>query len=280
MLLWASAFVVIRDQGSVFSPGAMAVLRLVFGLLVLTPLWLVTRRRGGTPRPSRRALLFIALYGAAWFGGYTVALNWAELHLDAGTAALLVNVAPLLVAAFAGLFLGEGFSRPVLTGMAIGFAGVVVITAGGTGAEADVVGIVLGLLTAVLYAAGVLLQKVALHTVDAVTTTWLGAVAGLVVTLPFVPTAVQELGDAAPSDIALIAYLGIGPTAIAFTTWAYALARTSASTMAATTLVVPAIVIVLSWLFLGEVPTPLRVVGGALCLLGVAVSRGLVRLSR
>jgi drug/metabolite transporter (DMT)-like permease len=68
-------------------------------------------------------------------------------------------------------------------------------------------------------------------------------------------------------------YLGVFPTALAFTTWAYALARTTASRMGATTYAVPALVVAMSWAFLGEVPGAVTLVGGALCLAGVAVSR-------
>jgi drug/metabolite transporter (DMT)-like permease len=73
--------------------------------------------------------------------------------------------------------------------------------------------------------------------------------------------------------LAGVVFLGIGPTAIAFLTWAYALNRTDAGKMAATTLAVPAIAILLSWLFLGEVPTLLGFIGGSLALGGVAISR-------
>ena len=48
--------------------------------------------------------------GVLWFGAYNVALNAAERHVDAGTAALLVNVAPMLIAVLAGVMLKEGFA--------------------------------------------------------------------------------------------------------------------------------------------------------------------------
>ncbi len=283
VVLWASAFVVIRDLGPVFSPGAMAFLRLLFGVIALTVILVITRVRmaGRTtpaPRwPHGRALGLVIAYGVAWFGGYSVLLNWAEQHLDAGTAALLVNFAPIIVAVYAGFFLGEGFTRSLVVGIVVAFSGVVLITVGGDSAHADWLGLMLGLMTAVLYAAGVLLQKVALREVDAVMATWLGAVAGLVATLPFAPAAVRELGAASAGELVAIVFLGVGPTAIAFTTWAYALSRTNAGAMAATTLVVPAIVIGMSWLFLGELPSALRIVGGVLCLAGVAIGRGLLR---
>ncbi|MDH3050157.1 DMT family transporter [Gordonia alkanivorans] len=288
VVLWASAFVGIRALGESFSPGAMAFLRLLAAVLPLTVIVLAVRLRrrsvGGDDRPVTtrfprgRPLMLVIAYGVAWFAGYTILLNWAEQHLDAGTAALLVNLAPILVAVAAGLFFGEGFPRHLVIGMTIAFAGVVLIATGGsatTDAHADWLGVLLGIAAAVLYAAGVLIQKSALRTVDALTATWLGALAGLVATLPFAPTAVTELARADASAIAAVIYLGVGPTAIAFSTWAYALARTDAGAMAATTLVVPAIVIVMSWALLDELPTGVGIVGGVLCIGGVAIARRL-----
>ncbi|WP_037075396.1 DMT family transporter [Pseudonocardia spinosispora] len=277
VLLWASAFVVIRSVGDVLSPGALAFSRLLVASVALVLLALRYRR----PIPRGRALGFVIGYGVLWFAGYTVLLNWAEQHLDAGTAALLVNFAPILVAIIAGFLFRDGFPRPVIVGMVIAFAGVIVIAIGGDGSDVvDALGIVLGLITAVLYAAGVLMQKVALRSVDAITATWVGCVSGLVATLPFAPQAIGELAHAPGSAIAGVVYLGIGPTAIAFTTWAYALARTDAGRMAATTLCAPAVAVLLSWATLGEVPTALGLLGGALCLTGVAISRRTPRAPR
>jgi drug/metabolite transporter (DMT)-like permease len=270
VLLWSSSFVVIRFVGETLSPGAMAFTRLAAGAVVLVVIALRYRR----PIPRGRALGLVIGYGLLWFAAYTVLLNWAEQHLDAGTAALLVNFAPILVAVFAGFFMGEGFPKPLVIGILIAFAGVLLIALGGSGgSHNDELGIILGLITAVLYAAGVLMQKVALRTVDAVTATWVGCLAGLLATVPFAPQAIDELADASAGAITGVIFLGVGPTAIAFLTWAYALTRTDAGKMAATTLAVPAIAIGLSWLFLGEVPTPLGLVGGAMALTGVAISR-------
>ena len=70
-----------------------------------------------------------------------------------------------------------------------------------------------------------------------------------------------------------VVYLGLFPTAIAFATWAYALNRMSAGSLSSSSYLVPGIAVLLSWLLLGEVPAPLAFTGGALCLLGVAVTR-------
>jgi drug/metabolite transporter (DMT)-like permease len=93
------------------------------------------------------------------------------------------------------------------------------------------------------------------------------------VCLPFAPGLVTELGHAQPSNVAWLVYLGLFPTAIGFVTWAFALSRTRAGQLGSTTYLVPVVVIVISWLILGEVPTPLALAGGALCIGGVVVAR-------
>ena len=270
LLLWASAFVEIRSVGAVLAPGAMVFVRLLVGAIVLGLVALRYRR----PLPRGRALRLVLGYGVLWFAGYGFTLNWAEQHLDAGTAAMLVNIAPILVAVVAGVVFGDGFPRPVVAGMLVAFGGVVLIAAGSeSDAGVDSLGVLLALLAAVLYAAAVLLQKVALRTVDAVTATWVACLAGLAASTPFAGQAVGELSGAPASAVLGLVYLGVGPSAIAFTTWAYALARSDAGRLAATTLCLPALAVLMSWAALDEVPTALGLAGGALCVAGVAISR-------
>ncbi len=281
VVLWASAFIGIRGAGPHFDPGALALLRMVVGALALGLIVL----RHGFRLPERRHWLLIAAWGVAWFCIYNVALNSAELTLDAGTAAMVVNLAPLMVVVFSGLFLGEGFPRPLLIGAPIAFLGVVLIgLSSSKGAGLDITGLALALLAAVMYAGCTLLQKRLLTSgVDATTLTWLGAVAGTVALLPWTGRLIGDLQSAPIDAVLWVVYLGIFPTAVAFTTWAYVLQRTSAGQTSATTYVVPAIAIVMSWLILGEVPTLMMFIGGALCLLGVVVTRmrwGAARRSR
>jgi drug/metabolite transporter (DMT)-like permease len=269
LVLWASAFIAIRAIGESISPGPLALGRQLVGAVVLVAIAVV--RRPPLPRP--RALALIAAYGVLWFAGYTLVLNIAERHLDAGTVAMLVNIAPLLVALAAGVLLKEGFPRPLMVGIGIAFTGVVIIATGGIGADSEPIGIVLGILAATLYASGVLVQKVALRSADALSATWIGCVVGAMVLLPFLPQTVVELTDAPTPAVLGVVYLGVFPTAVAFLLWAYVLKRSSAGATASATLAVPAIVVLLSWLLLGELPTVFGMVGGALCLAGVAWSR-------
>jgi drug/metabolite transporter (DMT)-like permease len=270
VLLWASAFVAIRSAGAHYSPGALALGRLFAGSVVLVAVLLV-RREGW---PARAAWPGIVASGVLWFGVYMVALNWGEQEVDAGTAAMLVNVGPVLVALLAGWLLREGFTPRVLTGIAVSFAGAVVVgfSMAGEG-RASVLGVLLCVVAAVGYAVGVVSQKPALHHGSAIQITTFGCLVGMVACLPFAGQLVADASVAPLSATLNVIYLGVFPTGLAFTTWAYALARTEAAKMGATTYVVPALVIVMSWLVLSEVPGWLTLVGGVICLAGVAVSR-------
>ena len=84
---------------------------------------------------------------------------------------------------------------------------------------------------------------------------------------------VSQVSDAPLSATLNVVYLGLFPTALAFSTWAYALGRMDAGTLGVTTYIVPPLVILLGWLVLDEVPAALALVGGAVCLVGVALSR-------
>ncbi|MBE9926419.1 DMT family transporter [Cellulosimicrobium cellulans] len=274
VLLWASAFIGVRAAGHDYTPGSLALGRQLAGSLGLTAIvavrWLRSGHRPVLPRG--RVLAGVLAWGVGWFSLYNLALNAAEQHLDAGTTALLVNVAPVLVAVLAGVLLGEGFPRRLLVGMASAFAGVAIIAAATSSGERDVVGVALGLTAAVLYATGATSQKRLLGHVDALTMTWVGCLAGTVALLPFAPALAADAAAAPPSSTWAVVLLGLGPTAVAFTTWGYALSRLSAGRAAATTYLVPPLVVVLSWLVLAEVPAPVTLAGGALCLAGVAVA--------
>ena len=270
VVLWASAFVAIRSGGRYFDPGALALGRLLAGSVVLGAVWLA--RGGGWP--PRAAWPGIVCGGVLWFGVYMVALNWGEQHVDAGTAAMVVNIGPVLIAVLGGWLLREGFPRRLLAGMAVSFAGAVVVGLSESGGgRASLLGVGMCLLAAVSYATAVVAQKPALRHASALQVTTFGCFIGTLATLPFAGRLVSQAAAAPlPATLTLV-YLGVFPTALAFTTWAYALSRTTAGKMGATTYVVPALVVVMSWTILGQTPKALGFLGGALCLAGVAVSR-------
>ena len=270
VVLWASAFVSIRSAAASYSPGALALGRLVVATAVLG-VFLSVRREGW---PRRAAWPGIIASGVLWFGVYMVALNWGEQTVDAGTAAMVVGIGPLLVALLAGWLLREGLPRPLLVGMVVSFAGVIVVgLSQSSGGRTSVTGVLLCAAAAVSLAGGVVAQKPALRHASPWQVTTFGCAVGAVACLPFAGSLVSDLADAPLSATLNMVYLGLFPTAVAFSTWAYALSHSTTGRMAATTYAIPAVAIVLSWAFLGEVPTWAALAGGFLCLFGVAIAR-------
>ena len=271
LVLWASAFVAIRHLGESFSPGALSLGRLVVGAVCLGAVALSR----GMPRPTGREWASIVAIGVLWFGIYNVALNAGELRVDAGTAVMLIQVSPLLIALLAATFLNERFTVYLGLGLALAFAGVALI-ATATGDQSggrDVVGVVLCLVAAVVYSISLVLQKPLVARISALHVTWLACTVGAVVCLPFAGQLVDEARDASAVDLWWVVYLGVFPTAIAFTTFAYALRTMSASNLGVTTYLVPPITILMGWLLLDETPPGMAYVGGVLALVGVAVAR-------
>ena len=269
LLAWASAFIGIRAVGPDLSPGALALGRLAVGTVVLA--LLQSRRRWVRPTGAEWRLL--AVCGVGWFGVYNLALNAAEQHLDAGTTAMLVNIGPVLIAVLAGLLLGEGFPRWLLAGIAVAFGGVLLIGLGTRRAGADLAGSLLCIVAAVTYAAGVVAQKPLLRRLPGLQVTGTSCGLGTLVCLPWTGVLVDELTRAPASAVVWAGYLGVVPTALAFSAWAYALARTDAGRLGVSTYLVPPLVVLLGWALLDEVPPALAVLGGAVCLAGVALSR-------
>lgn len=269
VVLWASAFVGIRAAGRSFSPGALALGRLMVGSVLLGAVAL------SRPflRLSRREFALLVLAGVLWFGVYNVVLNEAERRVDAGTAAMLVLVAPIIVVTLAAVFLKERTTPNLLLGGALAFAGVLVIGLATSSGSASLVGVILCLVAALSSAVGVVAEKPVLNRISALQVTWVCCAVGALFCLPYAPLLVRELKVAPAGGVAWLLFLGAFPTSIAFTTWAYALARGSAGRLAATAYLVPPIAIVMSWMILGEVPRLIAVLGGALCLVGVYIAR-------
>ncbi len=153
MTLWGSAFVAIRTAGGTFSPGSIALGRLLVSSAVLTAVAVRRNER----LPAWRDLPPVVVSGVLWLALYSITLNAAERRVDAGTSAMVVNTGPLLIAILAGVFLGEGFPRRLFGGCAVAFAGCVLIGLGTAGSGAGgALGIGLLVVAALAYALAVL----------------------------------------------------------------------------------------------------------------------------
>ena len=274
LVFWASAFVAIRHLGHDFTPGSLSLGRLLVGSVCLA----VVALSRGVVRPTQREWLPLVVIGLLWFGLYNVALNAGERMVDAGTAAMLIQVAPVLIAFLAAVFLSERFTVTLGIGLALAFSGVALIALSSPSSEpidggSYTVGVLLCLVSALAYAISLVLQKPLVGRLSAIQVTWLACTIGAISCLPFAGDLVSQARDAPASSIWWLVYLGVFPTAIAFSTYAFALKHMNASSLGVTTYLVPPITIVLGVIFLSEAPPTMAYAGGALALVGVAVAR-------
>jgi len=223
---------------------------------------------------TRRDGAVLVVVGVLLFGVYNIAINAGTARVDAGTAALVTQVSPIAIALLAVLMLGERLTGQVLLGMVLAFLGVATIAVGAsTTMEGDLWGVVLCLVAAFSYAISAVLEKPLVTRLPALQITWVACTVGAVMCLPFAGSLQREALVASTTNLGWLVFLGVGPTAVAFAAFAFALRHMSASALAIATYLIPPLTIVMSVLLLSEAPSGATYVGGALTLVGVAVAQ-------
>ena len=272
VLLWASAFPAITVAVRGLGPAGLAVARLAVASAALAAVapWLGVRR----PRP--RDLPLIALCGLAGMTGYQLLLNAGERVVPAGTASLLVATAPVYASLLAVAFLGERSTRRRWAGSAVALAGTVLIAAShglGFGVSALIV-----LAAAVLQGIFHTAQKPLLARYTGFEVTAYAMWAGTAFILPWTGSLLRALWGAGPhaggAAIGSAVFLGLAPSAAGFVLWAYAMARMDVGRVTVGLYLVPAAAIGISLIWLGQVPGPAELAGGAIALAGVMLASG------
>ena len=258
VFFWASAYAGIRAVMDAYGPGQVALARLLVASVVLG-LYAAAIRM---PMPDRGDLPAIALSGLLAFAVYHVALNYGEVTVGAGAAGVLIATAPVFTALLAAVFLGERLRPLGWVGMAVSFVGAALISLDQGGGFALDPGAFLILVYAVCVSIYFVFQKPYLRKYGALAFTTYAVCAGTLFALPFLPgLATQALTAPAGTTLTLV-YLGLFPTALAYVTYAYAMSRMDAS-------VAVCFLYLIAWVWLGEMPTVLAVVGGFIALAGV-----------
>ncbi|WP_025274711.1 DMT family transporter [Haloglycomyces albus] len=275
---WSSAFVFTRYLRLEFDPVSIAMWRNLIAAVILIGISLVAARWNAAVRrdpvlPRGRQWIYVVLCGIGWFFVYHVALNYGVHFIDAGTASILINIGPLFIISFAVLIYGETASRNLVVGVSMAFVGVMLIGfSSDSSTEVSWVGVALCTAAAGLYAFGALTQKPLLRHASALRVTIWTATAGSLAAVPFT-VAVADYSEVSASGWWMLVYLGVIPTAVGFVAWAYAVNQIGASVAGSFTYLIPPLAIAMGWIFLGEFPAMLALIGSGVCLLGVIVAK-------
>ncbi|HEY0444479.1 MAG TPA: DMT family transporter, partial [Candidatus Limnocylindrales bacterium] len=274
MVLWAANFIVVKSAIGVIPPIAFAFIR--FAAASVTLLILLKWREGSIGLP-RRDILPIAALGALGFGIYQSLWPTALQTISAGDSALIIASTPVLTALFAVVARSDVLTPGKLLGAIVSFAGVAVVIAGAQRLDlaASIGGDLLTLAAAVCWAlysafgAPVLRRHSPLRT-----TTWAIIFGTICLTIPGIlqiqTIDTSRVGAATIGAVLYSAFLSAGVSNVVVFHGIWLLGPTRVT---AFQFLVPAIAVVLAAIFLGDAIRPAQIIGGAIIVLGVVVTR-------
>ena len=265
LLFWASAFVGIRAALDSYSPGHLAVFRYLIASFVLLVIALFLQIK----LPQKKHIPMIMLNGLLGIAIYHSALNFGELHVSAGVASFIINAVPIFTAILAYIFLNERLKKYAWIGILISFFGVTLIVFVDGLAFNFSSGGLLVLLAAFCQSAYFVLQKPYLKIYSPLEYTTYVIWAGTILMFVFLPGLDLAIEKASIEDTLAVIYLGIFPGALGYIFFAYVLSKISASRTGSYVFIVPVLTIIIAWIWLGEIPGIISLVGGSLAIVGV-----------
>jgi drug/metabolite transporter (DMT)-like permease len=266
VVLWASAFPAVRVGLDGYGPFGLSVLRLAVAsvaLLLAAPLL-------GVRLPKRKDLPLIALCGLTGMTAYQLLLNWGEVHVPAGTASLLVATAPVFSAGLAAVWLGERLTGRKIAGSVVALAGSALIAVSGGTVQYSAAAWVL-LAAAAVQGVYHFATKPLLRTYSGLEVACYAIWAGTIFSLPLAPEAVRGIAHAPLGATLAVLFLALLPSAVGFVLWGYGVARYSVTVATAALYLVPVVAVAVSFVWLGEVPRPIELIGGAVSIAGVVL---------
>ncbi len=266
IIAWGMSWVSVRTVLTELDAGQVGAMRYLIASAVMLPVWLWR----GRPLPARSDLGLVALLGLFGFCFYNLGINFGEKTVDAGTGSLLISFQPILVIVIGVLLRREVVSLVAWIGILISMAGVIMTAIGGSVGLTLNLGTMLILGAALSSAIQTLINKALTrryHALDVTTwAIWIGTI-GL---LPFSHDLPEAWGRLSTNGLLHLIFLGVVPAALCYTIFAWVLTQVPIATAMSAVYAIPVFSLIFGWLMLGEHPTTLTLIGGAVTIVGVA----------
>lgn len=268
LIPWAAAFAGIRAGLHDYSPGHLTLFRFLIASATLGIYALWVRM----PLPQRRDWPQIFLLGFLGITTYHTALNYGQVTVAAGPAALLIACGPVITALLSYFFLNERLSALGWVGITIAFSGASLIAIGShpDGFRFEP-GSLLVLLSALVTSIYFVFQRGLAKKYGPLNFTAYSIWAGTLPLIVFFPGLFAQVAHASSAATWSVIFLGVLPGGLNYLTWNYALSKIPPSRVTSFLYINPLLATLIAYFWLGEVPTALEFVGGAVALAGVIV---------
>ena len=273
VVAWGMSWVNVRAVLPEVGAGQLGAMRYLIASAVMLPIWLLR----GRPLPARSDWPTVACLGLFGFCLYNLGINYGERTVNAGTGSMLISCIPVLVILLGVLTGREKVGMLAWLGIGLSMGGVVLTAAGSEAGLTFNLGSLLILGAALCAAIQTLISKSLTQRYAAVDVTtwaiWLGTL-GL---LPFSHDLVGVAGRLTGLGWVHLVFLGMVPAALCYTIWSWVLVKLPITTVMSAVYAIPVFSVLFGWLILGEQPSMMTLLGGAVTLAGVAWVQTLTR---
>ncbi|HDJ1295543.1 TPA: DMT family transporter [Staphylococcus aureus] len=269
IILWGSAFPMIKIALNDFSAESLSAFRLILATIILLPFVIIKK----LPTPELRDIPAIFILGFCGFVIYHTALNFGETLISAGISGILVSTTPIFSSALAYIFLKEHFSKWNWLSSLVAFIGISIISISKDDyTTINVLGVFIILLASFSESLYFTFQKKYIEKYGFIAFTLYTIMASSPFMLIFIPEIINDIHGATFTSIVSVLYLAIFPTIIPYVLLAYIVKSVGVSDATMSLYLTPIVSLLLSYLLLDELPTTLAIIGGIITLLGVSLS--------
>ncbi|WP_448574159.1 DMT family transporter [Staphylococcus aureus] len=269
IILWGSAFPMIKIALNDFSAESLSAFRLILATIILLPFVIIKK----LPTPELRDIPVIFILGFCGFVIYHTALNFGETLISAGISGILVSTTPIFSSALAYIFLKEHFSKWNWLSSLVAFIGISIISISKDDyTTINVLGVFIILLASFSESLYFTFQKKYIEKYGFIAFTLYTIMASSPFMLIFIPEIINDIHGATFTSIVSVLYLAIFPTIIPYVLLAHIVKSVGVSDATMSLYLTPIVSLLLSYLLLDELPTTLAIIGGIITLLGVSLS--------
>lgn len=268
ILIWSTTFAGLVVALQHFSPGHLLFLRWTTTALLFIGYGVATKMR----LPRRADVPALAVAGLLGFGVYQSLLVFGQQGVSASMAGFLINMNPVFTTLIAVALSRDTANWFTWTGLAACMGGLVLMGSASGGFGEIGWSAVLVVLAALSFAGYTVISKPLFSRYTPMEVTTYAVVAGSVPFIAFAPGAVSSAMTATPAQLATVLFLALFPGGIAYVLWSRSVAAFPPGVASRFLYLVPVVGVGVAWLWVGEVPQVLTLIGGAVTLAGVALA--------